>query len=110
MSKKYYGHPDFYKLTEEEKQLHSDKNRDYAQGGKPLGNFTRRAAIYSLYPGLDLSDPTVVALVDSMKQLDAALWMLCQGYEGKVESVDTRLRDVHVYTKLARILHKEEKQ
>ncbi len=103
----YHGHPDFLKLTEDELQLHSSKNRDYAQGGDPLGNFKRVASILANYPNLDLSKPEIVALVYMFKQLDAALWMLSQGYEGKTENIDTRLRDVHVYGKLARILHKE---
>ena len=104
----YQGHPDFYKLTEEEVQLHSDKNRDYSSGGDPLGNFKRVANILSNYPNLSLSNPSVVCLVYMLKQLDAALWMLSQGYEGRVESIDARLRDVHIYVKLARILHGEE--
>ncbi len=108
MKAKYHGHPDFYKMTEDELQLHSDKNRDYAQGGDPLGNFKRVANIFSNYPGLDLSKPETIALVYMFKQLDAALWMLSQGYEGEVEDVDSRLRDVHVYAKIDRILHKEE--
>ena len=49
----------------------------------------------------------MIAILYALKQLDAALWMLSQGYEGQMENVDTRLRDVHVYMKLARILHSE---
>jgi len=101
------GHPLFRKLTEEEIKLHDAKNADYAKGGNPLGNFYRVAAILSNYPRLDLSDPTVVAVVYALKQLDAGLWMLNEGYEGQVENIDTRFRDVHVYFKLARILHSE---
>ena len=106
--KEYCGHPMFKELTEEEVQLHSIKNRDYTgESGDPLGNFKRVASIFAQYPKLNLGDPTVVALVYMFKQLDAALWMLSEGYEGTTENIDTRLRDVHVYTKLARILHKE---
>ena len=107
MKKDYRGHPDYTKLTEEELELHSAKNYDYTKGGDSLGNFKRVANILSNYPGLDLSDPTVVALVFALKQLDVGFWMLAQKYEGEVETVDTRFRDVHVYFKLARILHKE---
>jgi hypothetical protein len=106
--KKYHGHPLFRDITEKELALHDAKNKDYAQGGDPLGNFKRVSVILKQYPGLRLSDPTVVAMVYAMKQLDAALWMLSKGYEGQVENVDTRLTDVHVYAKLARILHKED--
>ena len=43
-------------------------------------------------------------MVYMMKQLDAALWMMSEGYEGEVENTDTRLADVHVYAKIARLL------
>jgi hypothetical protein len=105
----FYGHPDFYTITQDELSLHSAKNKDYAQGGDPLGNFHRVSEIKKLYPGFPWDSPTGVALGYMLKQLDAAFWMLAKGYEGEVEDVDTRLRDVHVYTKLARILHREEK-
>jgi len=42
-----------------------------------------------------------------LKQVDAALQMLSEGREGQVENVGTRLGDVSVYVKLARILHEE---
>lgn len=106
---KRYGHPKFYEILEELAQLHSDKNHDYAVGGDPLGNFKRRAEIYSKYPGLDLSDPVVVALVDAMKQLDAAFWLLSNKHEAKVEGLTNRLKDVAVYSPIAMILE-EEKQ
>ena len=107
---KFGGHPDFLDMTLDELELHSTKNKDYSLGGDPLGNFKRVANILGQYPNLALSKPEVVAIVYMMKQLDAALWMLSQGYEGSVENIDTRMTDVHVYAKLARILHNEENQ
>lgn len=106
----FHGHPDYLALTEDELKLHSAKNQDYAKGGDPLGNFKRVASILSNYPGLDPSNPVVVDIVYALKQLDAALWMLCQGYEGEVEDIDSRLRDVHIYIKIARILHKKQRR
>ena len=103
------GHPSYLELTLDELDLHSKKNDDYARGGDSLGNFRRAAHMFEQYPGLGLGLPEVQALVYAMKQLDASLWMLSQGYEGKVEDVDTRLRDVHNYAKLARLLHREGK-
>lgn len=103
----FHGHPLFYELTEEELKLHSAKNKDYAQGGDPLGNFHRVSAIKSLYPSLPWDSPTGVALGYMLKQLDAAFWMLANRYEGEVENIDSRLTDVHVYAKIARILHRE---
>lgn len=105
--KKYYGHPRFYELSKMEAQLHSDKNHDYALGGDPLGNFKREAAILSLYPNLDHSDPAVVALLNMMKQLDAALWMLSNKHNPIIEGPVQRLADVSVYAKLAMILLEE---
>lgn len=102
-----HGHPRFYELLKDLAQLHSDKNHDYAKGGDPLGNFKRRAALYARYPGLDLSEPVVVALVDAMKQLDAALWFLSNKHEAKVEALPDRLRDVSVYALIAMVLDEE---
>lgn len=104
----FHGHPKYLELTEQELQLHSAKNRDYARGGDPLGNFKRVSAIKQLYPGIDWTTPTAVAVSYMLKQLDAALWMLAQHFEGDVENIDTRLQDVHVYAKIARITHAEE--
>ncbi len=103
------GHPLFAKFTEEELALHEAKNRDYTAGGKgdPLGNFKRVASILALYPGLDTASPVVVALVYALKQLDSVFQMLANHYEGKVETIGTRLMDVSIYAKLARILAEE---
>lgn len=106
MNKKH-GHPRFYELTRDEEELHSVKNRDYAQGGDPLGNFHRVSAILKVW-GFDIP-PSLVALIFALKQQDAAMWMLSQGYEGEVEGVDLRLRDDHTYKKIARILLEEER-
>jgi len=106
----YHGHPMFYTILDELKDLHSRKNRDYAMGGSPLGNFQRRADLYSHYPGLDLSDRTVVAIVDAMKQLDAALWLLSNKHKAEVEGVTDRLKDVAVYSVLAMIMRIEDKK
>ena len=103
----FRGHPKYLELTEDELKLHSEKNYDYTKGGDSLGNFKRVASILSNYPGLNLADPTIVALVFGLKQHDAALWMLSQGYDGKVETIDKRLQDSHIYTKIARILNEQ---
>ncbi|MCK9524506.1 MAG: hypothetical protein M0R49_01070 [Limnochordia bacterium] len=104
-----HGSPEFIPMCLEEMELHSAKNADYAKGGDPLGNFKRVANILSNYPNLDPSDPMVVCIIYALKQFDAALWMKSQGYDGEVENIDTRLRDVHVYAKIARILELESK-
>lgn len=57
-----------------------------------------------MHPGLDLSDPVVVALVDLMKQLDAALWFKSNKHEAKVEGLVGRMKDIAVYAPIAIIL------
>lgn len=96
-----HGHPGFIPITLGEVELHSTKNHDYAKGGPPLGNFERVGKILALYPGLDLSQPIVVALVYLLKQLDAVLWGLSQRIQHKVEGLLPRLGDISVYAKIA---------
>ena len=95
---------DYEELTKKELELYRAKNKDYTKGGDTYGNFNRVSSILALYPKLKLSERRVVAAVYMLKQLDAALWMMSEGYEGKVENVDTRLMDVHIYTKIMRLL------
>ncbi len=103
----FRGDLDFLDLTQAELQLYSDKNEDYAGGGTdPNGNFNRVAAILALYPGLSLGDPRVIALTYALKQVDQVAFSLSRGHEGKIEGLDERCADVHVYFKIMRILHK----
>jgi hypothetical protein len=102
-----HGHPDFLPKLIAEAKLHSDKNKDYAGGGDPLGNFVRVAAICALYPGLTPSNPATVALICALKQIDQILWSLSRGYEGAIEGIEGRAQDVSVYFKLADILYTE---
>ena len=95
----------YQELTEKELELYAKKNKDYTKGGDAFGNFKRVASILSLYPKLYLSNPLTIAMVYMMKQLDSALWMMSEGYDGEVETIDTRLTDVHVYAKIARLLN-----
>jgi hypothetical protein len=104
---KLTGHPLFYKLTEEEVSLHDAKSRDYRSNDDPLANFKRVSAIMRLYPDMDWSTPTAVAIIYSLKQMDAALSLLERGVEGAIEDFDSRATDIHVYWKLARILKRE---
>ena len=102
----HHGHPEFYRMTQEELTLHDQKNKDYTQGGDPLGNFKRVSAVLKTW-GFNIS-PALVGLIYMLKQLDCAMWMQSHGYEGEVETFDKRLQDVHVYAKLARILYQEQ--
>ena len=105
-----HGHPQFLPITVEEIELHSNKNHDYAAGGDPLGNFSRVSAILALYPGLDLSDRRVVALIYALKQLDAVLWGLAKRIQHKVEGLNQRLQDISCYTKLVMCMNSEQQE
>ena len=105
-----HGHPAFISMALAEVALHSDKNRDYTGvASDPLGNFHRVAALLARYPGLDLSKPSTNAIVQMLKQLDAALNMVARGYEGKVEGEAARWRDIAVFAKLIPVLREEER-
>ena len=101
------GHPLFYELTKEEIELHDAKNADYRSDADPLANFRRVAVIMSQYPKMNWATPEGVAIVYALKQQDACLSLLERGYAGGVETVDTRARDVSIYWKILRILHRE---
>jgi len=104
-SREFKGHPKFQKLTEAELRLHSEKNQDYAKGGNPLGNFNRVSDMLVKW-GYNVP-PRDVAFIFMMKQLDAVGNMLGQGYEGRTESMNSRLMDIAVYAKLMIILGEE---
>jgi len=104
-----HGHPAFYAILDRLADLHSVKNKDYAEGGEALGNFDRVAAIRRLYPDFDWSSPFGVAISFLQKQMDAAMWLYSQQKrEGTHENVASRLDDVAVYAVIAEILWQEE--
>ena len=101
-----HGDGMFIDITLEEMEGYNRKNFDYAAGGDPNGNFLRVASMLSFYPGLRMDDPRAVAVVYLMKQLDNVLWSMSRGFEGDLENIDSRLFDIHVYAKIARVLNK----
>lgn len=104
----HYGHPDFYKILGEISKLHSVKNYDYAHGGDYFGNFKRVASILNLYPGLNLSKPSTIAIVYMLKQLDAVLWANSTGYKPVAEGIEERWKDIATYSIIISILQREE--
>lgn len=105
-----HGHAGFIPLSIEEMDLHSRKNFDYAGGGRPTGNFDRVGYIVGQYPGIDWSKPQNVAMFYALKQLDAYLWLESQGKEGAVEGKEARLGDISVYTKIMRLIMRDNKE
>ena len=110
MKNKRYGHPRFYELIEELAELHNNKNRDYATPEDPLVNFTRTGELAERY---GLIAPGKVglkmALLYSLKQIDAVFKMVGRGQKETVEGVRDKLRDIAVYAIIAMILEEEGK-
>jgi hypothetical protein len=101
-----HGHPSYIDNALAKIKLHSTKNRDYALGGDPFGNFIRVSRFVSQYPGLSLGNPTIIALIYMLKQVDAVLWALSQGHT-QSESIRDRWADVVVYAGIIEILLNE---
>lgn len=97
------GHPLFNDLVIAQMKLHSDKNKGYAEGGGPLGNFERCAKILAMYPHLNLGRPEVVAWMFMTKHIDRVLWDLNLG---RVPS-DEALADISVYAQIIRCMRTE---
>jgi hypothetical protein len=101
------GHPRFYELSQAECDLHAAKNHDYARGGDPMGNFNRVSTILGLYPDFQWQSPAGFAWLLMWKQIDAVMWAMSKGDAQRVESVQDKLMDISVYSKLIMILLEE---
>jgi len=99
---KQYGHPDFYKLLDQMAELHSRKNHDYAGTEDPLKNL--RA---SLRLGVDPVTAVLVRLQDKWSRLEE--FVISGQLLVKDESVEDTLMDNAVYSLLAIILRREQK-
>ena len=94
------GHPLFKELMLEAISLHDRKNKEYAKGGEPLGNFSRVAKIFELYPKIrgELFGGMVVAVDYLIKHFDAVLWAL----NNEELPNDENLADLVVYFAIMR--------
>jgi len=104
-----HGHDGFIPMSIQEMDLHSRKNKDYAGGGRPTGNFDRVGAIVSMYPDVKWGKPQNVAMFYALKQLDAYLWLENGDRDGEVEGKDARLGDISVYSKIIRLIMRDKK-
>lgn len=95
----FYGHPEFYKIIDELKDLHSRKNQDYANED-PLSNLKMCER-----GGLPGWKGVIVRLTDKISRLLS--FMSRESYAVKDESVEDTLRDTAVYAILALILYRE---
>lgn len=97
----FYGHPEFYKILDELKDLHSRKNQDYANED-PLSNLKMCER-----GGLPGWKGVIVRLTDKISRLLS--FMQKESYAVKDESVEDTLRDTAVYAILGLILYRESK-
>lgn len=105
--KNYYGHPDFYKIVDELKELHSEKNRQYATSDHPLANFDRTGQMIKkfLKPNINPSLASCLCLVS--KQIDGVYEIVGEAKENTVDSLEDKLRDIAVYSIIAMIINRE---
>lgn len=92
----------FEDFLQHERETFKAKNADYTGDQGFDANFNRIAVWCGMY-GIRASDPVGVATVYLLKQLDAFLDAYFSGRQLECESLDARLLDIGVYTKLIRM-------
>lgn len=99
-TKKYYGHPDFYKIIDELKEIHSNKNHDYAGKSDPFKNFRLSELI-----GIPAWKGCLIRISDKF----ARLCNFAKSGELKVkdESVEDTFKDMAIYSIIGLILYRE---
>jgi hypothetical protein len=98
----FHGHPEFYKILDELRDLHSRKNHDYA-GDDPLSNLKMCEK-----GGIAGWKGVVVRLTDKISRL---LNFAKKGeFQVKDESVEDTFRDTAIYGILGLILYRESKK
>lgn len=98
------GHPKFYELGEEENKLYSAKHYQYATDADPMSNFRLCGDLIRkmLKPGMD---PTIAAALCLMsKQVVGVYEIVGEGKTGTVESLEDKLKDIGIYSRILRIL------
>lgn len=109
-NQQYHGHALFYKIIDELKTLHSEKNSVYASAEEPLANFERTGQLISkfLKPGINPKLASCLSLMS--KQIDGIYEMVGAGKTGKFESLEDKLKDTAVYSIIAMIILRELKE
>lgn len=104
--------PTFHKLVDEIRQLHNDKNADYAEAGNVWGNFDRVAHLMDFYGIWNANIPSrvKVALCYQLKQIDCKLNAWGKGKTMKVEGVKGRMMDIAVYELIQMALLEDENE
>ena len=98
--KKYHGHPDFYKLLDEIKEIHSNKNHDYSGEGDPFRNFK-----LSENMGVPSWKGCLIRISDKFSRLCS--FANKEEYKVKDENIEDTLKDLAVYALICIILYRE---
>lgn len=108
--KKLGGHPRFYELLLQMATTYSEKDKDYDTKIDHTRNFTSVGMLGEHYKLLTKDrEAFKTCTMWRFKQLDAALNLVAEGKEGKIESVSKRLLDDAIYCVLSIILYEEGK-
>jgi hypothetical protein len=101
--KKLYGHPMFYTLLDELKEIHSSKNHDYAGDDDPFKNFK-----ISKNMGIEPWKGCLIRISDKFSRL----CNFAKKGELKVkdENIEDTLKDLSIYALICLILYRERKE
>ncbi|MGH9404388.1 MAG: hypothetical protein ACRD3D_00970 [Terriglobia bacterium] len=105
--KAYHGHPEFYKIIEKLKELHSEKNRQYATQDDPLANFRRTGTMIGKFLKPGILRPLASCLSLMSKQVDAVYEMVGEAKANTTDSLEEKLSDIAVYAILAIVINRE---
>lgn len=97
--KGYFGHPRFYEILDSLKELHSNKNHDYA-GTDPLSNLKECESM-----GIPAWKGVNVRLTDKMSRLKS--YSKKQEFKVRGEGLIDTYRDMATYAILGIILYEE---
>ena len=100
MKNKYHGHPDFYKLIDEIREIHSNKNHDYSGEGDPFRNFK-----LSENMGVPSWKGCLIRISDKFSRLCS--FAKKEEFKVKDENIADTLKDMAVYSLICIILYRE---
>jgi len=100
--KKCYGHPDFYKLLDKMKEIHSNKNHDYSGEDESFRNFKMSETM-----GIPAWKGCLVRMGDKYSRLCS--FARKEEYKVKEENIEDTLMDLAIYSVICIILYREKK-
>ena len=99
--KKYNGHPGFYKLLEELKEIHSNKSHDYSGEGDPFRNFKMSENM-----GIPAWKGVLIRISDKFSRLCS--FANKEEFKVKDENIEDTLKDLASYALIDLILYREQ--